>query len=77
MAGPRSKAEYNAFRRDNPCPETGLKTGACPGWQVDHRTALVCGGPDTADNMQWLTIPEHKEKTRAEVKLCRPPPKAK
>jgi 5-methylcytosine-specific restriction endonuclease McrA len=59
------------FIKANPCPATGKSRGACPGWQVDHRIALVCGGPDTVENLQWLTVAEHREKTRAEVKLCR------
>lgn len=28
-------------------------------------------------NLQWLTVAEHKEKTRAEVKLCRTNKRAK
>jgi hypothetical protein len=67
----RSKALRAEFVRLNPCPATGKATGACPGWQVDHREALICGGRDELANLQWLTIEEHKEKTRVEVKLCR------
>jgi hypothetical protein len=70
-AAPRSPAIKAEFRKANPCPATGRKTGACPGWEVDHRQALVCGGADTVDNLQWLPVAEHREKTRAEVKLCR------
>jgi hypothetical protein len=68
---PRSSAVRTEFIKANPCPATGKSRGACPGWQVDHRIALVCGGPDTVENLQWLTVAEHREKTRAEVKLCR------
>ena len=71
LAAPRSPAIKSEFRKLNPCPTTGKKTGACPGWQVDHREALVCGGRDELANLQWLPIAEHREKTRAEVKLCR------
>ncbi len=70
-AGPRSSAVRAEFVKVNPCPATGKTRGACPGWEVDHRVALVCGGPDTVENLQWLTVAEHREKTRAEVKLCR------
>lgn len=42
-----------------------------PGWQIDHVTPLKCGGADDATNMQWLTIADHKAKTKAEVKDCR------
>lgn len=55
----------------NPCPITGKTHGACPGYQVDHREALICGGRDELSNLQWLQTEEHKAKTRVEVKLCR------
>jgi hypothetical protein len=67
----RSRAVVAEFRRANPCPSTGKIRGACPGYQVDHREALICGGRDSVDNLQWLSIEEHKAKTRVEVKLCR------
>lgn len=71
-AGERSRALRAEFQRANPCPATGQPTGACPGWEVDHIEALICGGKDELRNLQWLTIAEHREKTRVEVKLCRP-----
>lgn len=43
-----------AFRRVHPCPSTGLATGACPGWSIDHVIPLACGGCDSVANMQWL-----------------------
>lgn len=67
----RSPATKAEFRKLNPCPATGKKTGACPGWQVDHKEALVCGGRDELANLQWLPVAEHREKTKVEVKLCR------
>lgn len=67
----RSSAAVAAFKRISPCPETGATRGACPGWQIDHVTPLKCGGPDHPSNMQWLTIEQHKAKTKAEAKLCR------
>lgn len=57
--------------RLNPCPSTGKPSGPCPGWQVDHIEALVCGGRDELANLQWLQVEPHREKTRVEVKLCR------
>ncbi len=69
--GDRSQALRAEFQRMHPCPSTGKTRGACPGYQVDHREALVCGGRDELGNLQWLTIDEHRAKTRAEVKLCR------
>jgi hypothetical protein len=71
LAAPRSQAVKAEFRKLNTCPATGKKTGACPGWHVDHREALVCGGRDELANLQWLPVAEHREKTKVEVKLCR------
>lgn len=68
----RSRTLRADFVRANPCPATGAHRGACPGWQVDHREALICGGRDELGNLQWLSVAEHKAKTRVEVKLCRP-----
>lgn len=69
----RSGAVRAEFQRHNPCPSTGRIRGPCPGFQVDHREALICGGRDELDNLQWLSIEEHRDKTKVEVKLCRPP----
>lgn len=71
VAADRSPALRAEFMRLNPCPSTGKTTGACPGYEVDHREALICGGKDELANLQWLSIEEHKAKTRVEVKLCR------
>lgn len=68
---PRSAAAKAEFKRANPCPATGQRRGACPGWQIDHATPLKCGGADHPSNMQWLTVEAHKAKTRAEAKECR------
>ena len=35
---------------------------ACPGYQVDHRQALACGGADDPSNMQWLSTAQHHAK---------------
>lgn len=71
FAAPRSSAVRAEFQRLQPCPATGKARGACPGWQIDHREALICGGRDVRENLQWLSVAEHKAKTRVEVKLCR------
>lgn len=68
---PRSSAERAAFVRHNPCPATGLRRGSCPGWEVDHVVALCAGGTDSRANMQWLTVQEHREKTRHDRRTCR------
>lgn len=71
FAAKRSHAAKAEFKRLHPCPATGRPRGACPGWQIDHRTPLKCGGPDHHSNMQWLTVEQHKEKTRMESAWCR------
>jgi len=68
---PRSAAERAAFVRQNPCPATGLRRGVCPGWEVDHRQPLCAGGSDHRGNMQWLTVVDHKNKTRLDRFICR------
>lgn len=67
----RSAAEVLAFKRANPCPSTGQRRGACPGYQVDHTIPLCAGGPDKASNMAWLTVEDHRFKTRIDVRECR------
>ena len=59
------------FQRANPCPVNGHKSGACPGYEIDHIVPLKCRGADSLENMQWLTIAEHKAKTKREAKDCR------
>lgn len=68
---PRSRAVLREFQRLYPCPSTGLKTGACPGWQRDHEWPLECGGSDTVANLQWLQIAVHWAKTRVDNARCR------
>ncbi len=62
----RSSAARAAFQRRHPCPSTGRTTGACPGYVVDHVTALKRGGADAPSNMQWQTIDAAKAKDRVE-----------
>lgn len=61
----RSRAQVTAFLRQH-----GFKRTP-PGYQVDHIIPLCAGGPDTPENMQLLTIEEHREKTRIDVRWCR------
>lgn len=69
-AAERDAAAKAAFRRDNPCPANDHSRGPCPGWQVDHIQPLCAGGQDHPDNMQWLTIDQHRIKTRQDRKRC-------
>lgn len=68
---PRSASARRAFVRENPCPATGERKGACPGWVVDHIAPLCAGGADHASNMQWQTREDAKSKDREENALCR------
>lgn len=43
-----------AYRKLYPCPSTGLKTGACKGWALDHTRPLDCGGVDAVWNLTWM-----------------------
>ena len=62
----RDPAQRRAFQREHPCPSTGRKSGACPGYVVDHVVPLKRGGPDRPSNMQWQTKAEAKAKDRVE-----------
>lgn len=67
----RAKAQRAAFQRVNPCPATDRRTGACPGYVVDHIQPLCAGGVDHPSNMQWQTVADAKVKDREEIRLCR------
>lgn len=56
------------FQKLYPCPSTGKTTGACPGWERDHIVPLCRGGADTVANLQWLSIEQHKLKTRGDCR---------
>ena len=45
-----------SFKKAHPCPVTGLSSGACPGWNMDHIIPLACGGCDAVSNLQWLPV---------------------
>ncbi len=66
----RSAAAKDAFKRQHPCPSTGRRTGACPGYVIDHVRALECGGADDPSNMQWQTVAAGKAKDKVE-RYCR------
>ena len=64
----RSTAAKDAFKHQNPCPSTGRRTGACPGYVIDHVRPLANGGRDDPSNMQWQTKEAAKEKDKWERK---------
>jgi hypothetical protein len=74
LAEDRSRSVRAEFQRANPCPSTGRTSGACPGHQVDHHTPLCIGGKDEPGNLRWMTVEDHKRKTRSDVRLCRTHP---
>lgn len=67
----RDRGQVRAFRAEHPCPSTGRTRGACPGWHIDHVTALCAGGADRPANMQWITREDHRLKTLVDVRECR------
>lgn len=67
----RSSTVRAAFVRQNPCPAGAHDKGRCPGYVVDHRVPLACGGPDRIENLQWLTVAEAREKDRIALRECR------
>lgn len=64
----RSPAVRRQFMHLHPCPATGKKYGACPGYVVDHVIPLCKGGPDRVTNLQWQSIAAAKAKDRVECK---------
>ena len=66
----RDPANVRYFRSLYPCPVTLNERGPCPGWVVDHKIPLACGGLDDFRNMQWQTKQQAKAKDRIELQ-CR------
>lgn len=66
----RDPKAVSEFKRENPCPATGERRGACPGYVVDHVTPLCAGGADAPINMQWQTVADGKIKDAEERKMC-------
>lgn len=62
----RSSKAKGDFRKAHPCPSTGKKSGACPGYVIDHVKPLKRGGADHPSNMQWQTRRAAKDKDRTE-----------
>lgn len=64
----RSAEAKDAFKRQHPCPSTGKRSGACPGYVIDHIRPLANGGADDPSNMQWQTKADAKAKDKWERK---------
>lgn len=67
----RSEAAKRLFELEHPCPGTGLRTGKCQGYIIDHVIPLACGGTDATSNMQWQTVAEAKAKDKVERIGCK------
>lgn len=65
-AAPRSQAARLAFVKLHACPATHKHALPCPGYIIDHRTPLDCGGADAPANMQWQTVAASKAKDKTE-----------
>ena len=67
----RDYAVIRAFKASNVCPATGTYSQRCRGFEVDHQTAL-CLDPtgDVLGTLQYLSVAEHRAKTRLDVKAC-------
>jgi len=62
----RDPHQRAAFMKSNQCPSTGRRSGACPGYVVDHVQPLKRGGADRPSNMQWQTKEAAKQKDKTE-----------
>ena len=49
--------------------QTGFPRGR-PGYVIDHKVPLACGGADSPSNMQWQTVAEGKAKDKIERIGC-------
>jgi len=67
---PRSASARAAFKRSNPCPATGKRYGACPGYVIDHVIPLCACGLDAPQNMQWQTTKDSYIKDAEERRQC-------
>jgi hypothetical protein len=67
----RDRAVIREFKRLNICPATGTFTQRCKGWEVDHRLPLCAAGEDVLANLQYISIADHRAKTRLDLKGCK------
>ena len=67
----RSEQAKALFKHSHPCPSNGKNHGPCPGYVIDHITALDCGGADDSVNMQWQLVSAGKLKDKWERKGCK------
>lgn len=79
VAVERSPSVRAEFQRLTPCPNlewrirpgtAGGRRGACPGFEADHARPLCAGGDDSVANLRWLSVEEHRMKTKDDVREC-------
>ena len=58
------------FERDNPrvCAECVRQGTASYGAELDHITPLHMGGGNNIENLQWLCVEHHADKSKQEAK---------
>ncbi|MFA6213428.1 MAG: hypothetical protein WC714_28585 [Candidatus Obscuribacterales bacterium] len=56
------------FKSKTVCPATGEYSQKCPGYWIDFIIPKKCGGSLELKNMQYLSVEEHKKKTRYEIR---------
>lgn len=52
----RPAVAWRLFQQVHPCPATGKKTGACPGWIMKYRKPLEKGGDIAPYNLMWVKL---------------------
>lgn len=66
QATTRSTKVRNDFAKLQACPGTASNKLPCPGYIIDDKVAIDCGGKDEVANKQWLTIAAAKAKDKYE-----------
>jgi hypothetical protein len=76
-AGPAKRTSKGKIARSEEAKrtfekQTGFPRGR-PGYVIDHKVPLACGGADSPSNMQWQTVAEGKAKDKVERVGCGKP----
>lgn len=66
----RSESARREFEQSTPCPSTGVTTGKCQDYVIDHKLPLCAGFPDSANNMVWEELRESMVKDQEERAFC-------
>jgi hypothetical protein len=63
-AATRSARARTDFQKLRPCPATGKREGACPGYTISYLKPLNKGGANAPSNMQWKATQVAKAKSK-------------